>query len=154
MFAPPVVETIAWDQCVVRMDTTALSDLDRRLMRKATRKVSRLTSIRFRRGSGNPIPGIRVWYNHQPAGYVIAQTATQSDTRGRIYWAGIQLHQAYWDAPRRVRVLKHELLHAVGIGHTGGKRSIMYGVDMPGQRILPGLRDKLRTRYAHCHRER
>lgn len=149
MIVPPIPVAVTWDTCVVKVDASALSKLDRRLMRKAKRRVSNLTGIRFKRGQ-NPIPGIRVWYTYTD-NYAIAQTALQSRD-GAAVWAGVQLFNEYWDTRRRGQVLKHELLHAVGVGHSRNPRSIMYHQHRPGQSIRKPLRVKLRSKYAHCHR--
>ena len=149
MFLPPAAVAPAWDTCVIHLDASALSDLDRRLMRKAKRRIGRLTGIRFKRSNQNPIPGIRVWYTYTD-NFAIAQTAVQSDSKHRITWAGIQLFNEYWTVQRRGQVLKHELLHAVGVRHSNNKRSLMYHQHLPGQTIPLTLRYKLRSKYAHC----
>lgn len=147
MFAPPV-EAPSWNVCTVQVDGSALSNRDRKLLRKAKKRIGRLTGIRFVKSKSNPIPGIRVEYRYTD-NFAIAQTATQSD-HGKIIWAGIQLFNEYWTVARQGQVLKHELLHAVGVGHSNNRRSLMYHQHLPGQTIPVRLKMKLRSKYRHC----
>ena len=146
MLTPP--PAVVWEQCVVRIDHSALSNRDRKLSRKAQRKVNRLTGITFRKNKHNPIPGIRVEYSWTD-NFAIAQTATQS-SNGWILWSGITLFNEYHTVTEKRKVIIHELLHAVGVQHTGNKDSIMYYQHLPGQKITPGLRDRLSKKYSHC----
>lgn len=144
--APPPDTPVVWP-CVVRVDESGLAARDRPLMRKARKRVRGLTGIRFRLAPGTN-NGIEVSYNHS-ANFAIAQTAVQSK-RGKIIYAGVQLYPQYRTVRAPGKVLKHELLHAVGVPHSPNPRSLMYHQHLPRQKVDPRLRRTVRLQYRHC----
>jgi hypothetical protein len=116
-------------------------------MRKARKHVRRLTGIRFRVVPGTT-NGIEVSYNRS-ANFAVAQTAVQSE-EGKIIYAGIQLYPQYQTVWAPGKVLKHELLHAVGVRHSPNPRSLMYYQHLSRQKVDSRLRSTVRLHYRRC----
>lgn len=104
------------------MDVSYLRWSDRRLARKALRRVSRVTGYRF--VEERPAD-ITVTYGAVPVG-LWGLTSTSWDARGVFQVARVTIVRGLKKRRVRLWLFMHEFGHAVGADHAWGQRDVMY----------------------------